>query len=114
MMRRTRHVLFAWLAYGALQLTLLGVGGLPGSQASVADRGTRTQSTWPSVSFAKRLLAPEPTERRTSITPFAPAAYVGVDIPAIAGHDAPQPPARIAVTFDRTALPPARAPPARA
>src|SRR5688572_19410158 len=114
MMRRTRHVLFAWLAYGALQLTLLGVGALPGSQASIADRGTRTQSTWPSVSFAKRLLAPEPTERRTTFTPFAPAAYVSVEVATVAGHDAPQQPTRIAVAFDAAALPPARAPPAHA
>ena len=113
-MRRTRHVLFAWLAYGALQLTLLGVGGLPGSQASVADRGTRTQSTWPSVSFAKRLFAPESTERRNSVTPFAPATYVRVDLPTVVEHDAPQQPARIAVAADATALPPARAPPAHA
>ncbi len=113
-MRRTRHVLFAWLAYGALQLTLLGVGALPGSQASVADRGTRSQSTWPSVSFAKRLLAPEPTERRTTITPFAPTAYVSVDIPTTVGHVATPEPPRTAVAVDPTALPPARAPPAHA
>src|SRR5688500_6971196 len=114
MMRRTRHVLFAWLAYGALQLTLLGVGGLPGPQASIADRGTRTQSTWPSVSFAKRLFAPETTERRTTITPFAPAAHVRVDIATAVGRDAPRTPVPLALAFDTTALPPARAPPAHA
>ena len=114
MTRRTRNVLFAWLAYGALQLTLLGAGGLAGSQASIADRGTRTQSTWPSVSFAKRLFAPETTERRTTITPFAPAAHVRVDIATAVGRDAPRKPVRLAVAFDPTALPPARAPPAHA
>lgn len=112
MMLRARHVVLAWLACGALQLALLGVGGVGGGQAGIAERGTRTQAAWPSVSFANRLLAPDPTDRRATLTPFAPASYVRFDVPTIVGPEAVHHPSRPTVSLDAVALPPARAPPA--
>ena len=111
MMRRARHLVLAWLACGALQLALLGVGGVGGGTARVDDLGTRTQSAWPTLSAAKRLLAPDPTDRRAA-APFAPAAYVRLDVPVAIGFEAPDRHPRTAPSRDAVALPLARAPPA--
>jgi hypothetical protein len=111
-MPHPRHTVLAWLAAVALQLTLLGVNGVSGAPAGVRDHGTRPQSGWPTVSYAKRLLAPEPTDRRATITPFAPAAHVRVDLPT---RVVPEPPSErlpLRAAVPAVVLPPARAPPA--
>lgn len=112
-MRRSRHVLLAWLASIALQLTLLGVQGVgTGAPACVTDSGTGPHSAWPAVSPAKRLLAPEPGDRRATTMPFVPAADVRIDAVAVvrphaSGEHRPLVPQSAGVT-----LPLARAPPA--
>ena len=110
-MLRARHLFLAWLACGALQLALLGVGSVGGGTARVDDLGTRTQSAWPTLSAAKRLLAPDPTVRRAP-PPFAPAAYVRVEVPVSIGFEAPDRYPRTAPSRDAVARPLARAPPA--
>jgi hypothetical protein len=110
-MLRARHVLVAWLAYGVLQLALLGAGGVVGAPAGVADAESRPQAPWPTVSAGKRLLAPEPTDRRATLTPFAPAAYVRVDVPTRVADATPPERPRSAASKAAVTLPPARAPP---
>lgn len=111
-MPRPRHTVLAWLAAVALQLALLGVSGVSGAAAGVRDYGTRPQSSWPTVSYAKRLLAPEPTDRRATITPFAPASYVRVDLPTLVAPERPFERLPLRAAVSSVVLPPARAPPA--
>lgn len=111
-MLRARHLFFAWITYGALQLALLGVPGASG-QVAVGSREARTQAAAQSASLAKRLLAPDVSERRAP-TSFAPAAYVRLDLPAVAGVSDIAAPPRQATASEPAALPPARAPPADA
>ena len=73
MILRARNLFLAWLAYGALQLALLGVPGAA-AQPGVGNRSARTQSESQSVSFGKRVAAPDISDRRAPVTPFAPAA----------------------------------------
>ena len=54
MMLRARHLLFAWLTYGALQLALLGIPGAS-RQLTVGSRESRTQTTSQSITLGKRL-----------------------------------------------------------
>jgi hypothetical protein len=111
-MLRARHLFFAWLTYGALQLALLGVPAASG-QLAVGSRDGRAQSAAESVSLAKRLLALDVTERRAP-TPFAPSAYVRLDLPLVVGFRREADPPRQATASEPTALPAARAPPALA
>ena len=101
----------AWLTCVALQLALLGVTGTAAARAGIADSGTRTQPASPAVSVAQRLLAPEPNDRRAPVTPFAPAAIVRLEIPAIADIELAHRDPRLEPAGDATALPLARAPP---
>jgi len=112
MILRARHLFFAWLAYGVLQLTLLGAGGVGGVRAGIGDRGTRSQSATPTASAAERLLAPEPNARRAPLTPFIPAALVRLELPAIAGIEPARRDASTTAFRDAVGLPPVRAPPA--
>jgi len=109
MTRPARNMFLAWLAYGALQLLLLGAPGAAG-RPGIGQRGTRSPSEVQSVSLGKRVLAPEPTDRRAP-TPFAPASYVRLDLPAGVDRDALGTSSHQAPVTDRAALPPARAPP---
>jgi hypothetical protein len=114
MILRARHLFVAWLAYGALQLALLGAGGIAGAPAGIGSRDTRPQTESQSVSLTKRVFAPELIDRRATITPFAPAVHVRLDllpvVAPVATTDRPQ----LGASFDAVALPPARAPPALA
>ena len=112
MILRARHLFFAWLAYGVLQLTLLGVGGVGGVRAGIGDRGTRSQSSTPTVASVERFLAPEPNARRAPLTPFIPAALVRLELPAIGGPEPVHRDPRTTAFRDAVSLPPARAPPA--
>jgi hypothetical protein len=112
MMLRARHLFFAWITYGALQLVLLGMPGASG-QIAVGSPEARSQAAVQTVSITKRLLAPDLSERR-AVTPFAPSAHVRLGIRAngpVAGA-APSPGRSFA--YERGAPPPARAPPALA
>ena len=111
-MSHPRHTVLAWLAAVALQLALLGVNGVSGAPAGVRDQGSRPRSSWPTVSYAKRLLAPEPTDRRATITPFAPAAYIRVDLPTLVAPEGPSERLPLPAALPSVVLPPARAPPA--
>ena len=110
MMLRARTLFLAWLAYGALQLSLLGLPGAA-AQPGVASRGAHTQTESQSVSLGKRTLAPELVDRRAPITPFAPSARVRLDLPAQIALEAPAALARPLTGREPVALPPARAPP---
>jgi hypothetical protein len=112
MMLRARHLLFAWITYGALQLALLGMPGASG-QIAVGSRDARSQAAAQSVSIAKRLLAPDLSERR-ALTPFAPSAHVRLDLPPNGGATDVAPSRRRSFAYEPGALPPARAPPALA
>lgn len=112
MMLRARNLFLAWFAYGALQLALLGVPGAA-TQPGVGSRGARTQTESQSVSFGKRVLPPDVSDRRIPTTPFAPSVHVRLDLPTLTGREALVPQDRQAETRDPIALPPARAPPAR-
>ena len=109
MMRRARHVVLAWLAYGVLQLGLLGVPGASG-QLVVGSRDTCAQNSAHSITATKRLLASERTEREAQ-TPFAPSATVVLGLANAAE------PSRFVGSpdggpaFELALLPPARAPP---
>jgi hypothetical protein len=111
MILRTRNLFLAWLAYGALQLALLGVPGAA-AQPGVGSRGTRSQTETQAVSLGKRVFAPEPTDRRIPTTPFAPSVHVRLDLPTLVGREPLSAIARPVATADRSVLPPARAPPA--
>lgn len=112
MMLRARHLLFAWLTYGALQLALLGIPGATG-QLAVGSRDSRTQAATQSITFGKRLLAADVSDRRAT-TPFIPSAYARLELPGIVGVSDVATPPRQAPAFAPAALPPARAPPALA
>jgi len=112
MMLRARHLLFAWLTYGALQLALLGIPGAL-QQPAVGSRESRTQTATQSITLGKRLLAADVSERRAT-TPFVPSAYVRLDLRRIVGvSDAAASPPQAPASAP-AALPPARAPPALA
>ena len=113
MILRARNLFLAWLTYGALQLALLGVPGAA-VQPGVGTRGARSQSESQSVSFGKRLVAPDLSDRRAPITPFAPSARVRLDAPAVIGRHAVVDTLETTKTHAYRALPPARAPPALA
>ena len=112
MMLRARHLLFAWLTYGALQLALLGIPGAS-RQLTVGSRELRTQAAAQSITLGKRLLAADISNRR-AITPFVPSAYARLDLPRIVGGTDVAAPSRQAPAYAAAALPPARAPPALA
>jgi len=112
MMLRARHLLFAWLTYGALQLALLGIPGAS-RQMAVGSRESRTQTATQSITLGKRLFAADVSDRR-GITPFVPAAYARLDLPAILGVSDVALRRRQAPDSEPAALPLARAPPALA
>jgi hypothetical protein len=112
MMLRARHLLFAWLTYGALQLALLGIPGAS-RQLAVGSRESGTQTATQSITFGKRLLTADVSERRAT-TPFAPSAYARLDLSGIVGVSDVPAPRRQAPDSDAAALPLARAPPALA
>jgi hypothetical protein len=110
MMLRARNLFLAWLAYGALQLALLGVPGAA-VQSGVGSRGAHAQSESQSVSLGKRVLAPDISDRRAPTTPFAPSAHVRLDLPTLVGRE-PVLATHVAPRLDDTiVLPPARGPP---
>lgn len=111
MMLRARTLFLAWLAYGTLQLALLGLPGAA-TQPGVASRGAHTQTDSQSVSLGKRVLAPDIIERRTPTTPFAPSVHVRLDLPTQFGHEAAVATARPLTGTETVTLPLARAPPA--
>ena len=111
MTQRARNLFLTWLAYGALQLVLLGAPGAD-ARPGVGNRGARSQSEVQSVPLGKRLLGPELSHRRTPTTPFVPSSYVRLDLPAAVGRDAQIAWTHQATAVDPVALPPARAPPA--
>lgn len=111
MPQRARNLFLAWLAFGALQLVLLGAPGAD-ARPGVGNRGARSQSEVQSVALGKRLGGSELGHRRTPATPFVPSSYVRVDLPAVVGRTAPVAWNRQAAAVDPVALPPARAPPA--
>ena len=111
-MLRARHLLFAWLTYGALQLALLGMPGAS-AQLAIGNGDARPRAASESVSAVKRLLAPDLSERRTP-TPFAPSASVRLDLAAVVGVGDVTASPRQATAVAPSALPPARAPPALA
>ena len=115
MMLRARNLFLAWLTYGALQLALLGVPGAA-AQPGVGSRSARTQSESESqsVSFGKRIAAPDISDRRAPVTPFAPAARIRLGLPTVVGHQAVVESRQTAETHAYRVLPPARAPPALA
>ena len=109
-MLRARNLFLAWLAYGALQLALLGVPGAV-VQPGVGNRGARTQNESQSVSLGKRVLAPDLSDRRVHTTPFAPSVHARLDLPTQVGRDALVADDRQADAGDPIDLPPARGPP---
>jgi hypothetical protein len=111
MTQRARNLFLAWLAFGALQLVLLGAPGAD-ARPGVGNRGARSQSEAQSVPLGKRLLGPEFSHRRTPATPFVPSSYVRLDLLAVVGGTAQVTWNRQAAAVDPLALPPARAPPA--
>ena len=111
MILRARNLFLAWLAYGALQLALLGVPGAA-VQPGVRSRGAQTQSETQSVSLGKRYLVHALTDRRAPTTPFAPSVQVRFDLPTLVGRDAIAAPSSQPGADQPTLLPPARAPPA--
>jgi hypothetical protein len=113
MILRARNLFLAWLAYGALQLALLGVPGAA-AQPGVGTRSAHTQSESQSVSFGKRIAAPDISDRRAPVTPFAPAARIRLDLPTVVGRQAVVESRQTTETYAYRVLPPARAPPALA
>ena len=107
-----RHLFFAWLTYGAIQLALLGVPGAS-RQLAVGSRDGRPQTATQPVSLVKQLLAPDVAERHGS-TPFAASAAVVLGLTTVEDRGAVRLSSRQATTIEPAALPPARAPPARA
>jgi hypothetical protein len=113
MILRARNLFLAWLTYGALQLALLGVPGAAVTPG-VGPRSARTQSESQSVSFGKRIAAPDISDRRAPVTPFAPAARVHLDLSTVVGRQTVVESRRTAEAYAYRVLPPARAPPALA
>ncbi|HUQ83199.1 MAG TPA: hypothetical protein VM076_18750 [Gemmatimonadaceae bacterium] len=111
MVLRARNLFLAWLAYGALQLALLGLPGAA-TQPGVGNRGAQSQTESQSVSLGKRVLAPELVDRRAPTTPFAPSVHVRLDLPTAFGREALVVVDRQAHAVDPVVTPPARAPPA--
>jgi hypothetical protein len=111
MILRARTLFLAWLAYGALQLTLLGLPGAT-AQPGIASRAAHAQTESQSVSVGKRVLAPDPVDRRAPTTPFAPSVHVRLDLPEQIAREALVAFVRPLAGRDPVALPPARAPPA--
>lgn len=111
MTQRARTLFLTWLAFGALQLVLLGAPGAD-ARPGIGNRGAQAQSEVQSVAVAKRFLGPELGHRRTPATPFVPSSYVQLDLPAPFGDTAQVAWNRQAAAVDPVALPPARAPPA--
>src|SRR3954469_22656923 len=111
MILRARNLFLAWLTYGALQLALLGVPGAA-AQPGVGSRSARTQSESQSVSFGKYIAAPDPSDRRVPVTPFAPSARIRLGLPTVVGRQAIPESRQAAETRAYRVLPPARAPPA--
>ena len=110
MMLRARNLFLAWLAYGALQLALLGVPGAaarPGVGSPGAQSGAETQS----VSLGKRVFAPDLNDRRAPTTPFAPSVHVRLDLPTLVGRESIVAVSRTSWRDEPVLLPPARAPP---
>jgi len=110
MILRARNLFLAWLAYGALQLALLGVPGAvakPGVGSGGAQSRTETQS----VSLGKRVLAPELNDRRAPTTPFAPSVHFRLDLPTLVGREPIVSASRTSWRDEPALLPPARAPP---
>ena len=112
MMLRARHLLFAWLTYGALQLALLVIPGAS-RQFAVGSSESRTQAATRSITLGKRLHAADVSDRR-AITPFVPSAYVRLDLSRVVGAADVATSTRQAPVAAPAALPLARAPPARA
>ena len=110
MILRARNLFLAWLAYGALQLALLGVPGAA-AKPGIESRGARSQTESQSVSLGKRVLPPDPSHRRTPTTPFAPSVHVRLDLPIGMGREEVVAHDRLLLAGDPIALPPARAPP---
>jgi hypothetical protein len=110
MMLRARNLFLAWLAYGALQLALLGVPGAA-VQPGVGNRGAQSRSESQSVTFGKRLLAPDLSDRRAPTTPFAPSVLVQLDLPIQVGREPVLATPIAPREDDAFVLPPARAPP---
>ena len=110
MMLRARTLFLAWLTYGALQLALLGVPGAA-VQPGVGSRGAQTRHETQSISFGKRLLAPDPSDRRAPTTPFAPSVHVRLDLPTVVGREPVLATSTALRLGDAIVLPPARAPP---
>ena len=108
-MLRARNLFLAWLAYGALQLALLGVPGAAVQPGVGAGAQQRSESQ--SVSLGKRLLGPELVDRRIPTTPFAPSAHFRLDLPTLVGREAVIATATTFAQDARVVLPPARAPP---
>ena len=110
MMLRARSLFLAWLAYGTLQLALLGLPGAA-TQPGVVSRGAHAQTESQSVSLGKRVLAPD-IDRRVPTTPFAPSVHIRLDLPTVVGREPIVAITREAAARDAVVLPPARAPPA--
>lgn len=111
MILRARHLFLAWFAYGALQLALLGVGGVS-AQVGVGSPGARTRSEIAPVAFVKRALSADVSARHTSLTPFAPSEPFALESSSGSGRESPAwQPSSAPSAFARR-LPPARAPPA--
>ena len=111
MILRARNLFLAWLAYGALQLALLGLPGAA-TQPGVGNRSAQTQTESQSVSLGKRVLAPELIDRRAPTTPFAPSEHLRLDLPTPFGREALVAVDRQASAVDPVASPLARPPPA--
>jgi hypothetical protein len=112
MILRARHLFVSWLAYGVLQLVLLGVGGVAGAQLGIGARSARAQCESQHAPLGKRLLASEAPDRRVLPTPFAPSACFRLDVSApLDRQRSVDEPARVDAA-DRLVLPPVRAPPA--
>ena len=110
MMLRARNLFLAWLAYGALQLALLGVPGAA-VQPGVGTRGAQSRTESQSVSLGKRILAPDLSDRRAPTTPFAPSVHIRLDLPTLAGREPVHATAATLREGNGIVLPPARAPP---
>jgi hypothetical protein len=110
MILRARNLFLAWLAYGALQLALLGVPGAA-TKPGIESRGARSQTESQSVSLGKRVLPPDLSHRRTPTTPFAPSVHLRLDLPTGVGREAVVAHDRQPHAGDPIVLPPARAPP---
>ena len=107
---RVRSLFFGWLIVGASQLLLLGSHD-PSARPGIGQRGAETQSEVHPFPLGKRILA-EPTHRGTPASPFAPSSLAQLILSPVTRHDGPDTQATQPAATDRTALPPARAPPA--